>query len=540
MKWLDSEIREGMLKLVIVLAAFSLFTLQPTVALADLEDVEKATQTARTNYVDRFGAFTQDKNFLGKPSDPSGKEIPAGGAKSRLDSDDGNPFRSDLTYHDFAYDVKDEVFDKEQEELRKAGKGGGKTRTLFAGVSPHGAISGAGGSSELERAVYQEHEKFYKEDTADDKKKREEEKGIKLVSIFKIETKEVSKQDAQGGAGAIPTPKPPPGAIPTPAAAATSANNPKDAFDRIERWEMRPEAEKKIAEVGSKSFDTLERAARDNDKKNDPTVMGNILMYYGAASEAVDAMWRSTVANLGQARAFNAVRDQGAGNIQLSEDVTDCDAWSQKITAKLAKQDPKVAQARQESIKKMVGQCKQLGAQSFSKINPHFEFDKNSKEEALKELGPEKEEARERDWRVSLQTWAKAGVAANEVTSNWQKNYTQKDLKAKVVTEYDKDGKPAKTEDLTVNEQLDLYNQDLKSASKSYEDIRERMGKLNSDPKKILEYQKQKGKEYLGNVVKVSKDALVEDVETTKKDPTVPVDNYQQLLIKPKSGQGSK
>lgn len=541
MKWLDGETREGMLKLVIVLAAFSLFTLSPVEAMAEgLEDVERATQTARTNFVKRFSDFTQDKNFLGRSQDPEGKEVPGTGAKTRFNIDDDNPFRSDLTYHDFAYDVRDEAFEKAQEQNKdpKAKK----QRTLFAGISPHGSISGAGGSSLLERTVYAEHEKFSKEETDEEKKKREEEQGIKNVSIFRVETKDIKKNEdgnANGGnAGAAGVPKPGQPGNGGQQAAKNDTN--KEKPEKVERWEMRPEVIQKVAEVGTNSVDSLTKAARDPDKTNDPTVMGNVLFYYRAASDAVDSMWRSTVANLGQSRGFNGIRDKGVGqSIQMSEEIKDCDNWAQKVTAKIAKQDPEAAKNRQESIQKMVAQCRQMNQTNYRRINPRFERpdkaakgDKGGDEEQLVDKGPDKEEARERDWRVSLSTWAKAGTTANDVTSNWQ--YTQKDTKAKVVTSFDKNGNVAGTEDLTVAEQLERYNQQLRDASKSYEEVQKRMGRTNSDPKKILSFQKQVGKEYLGDVMKVGQGAMMEDVEAANTKKVEQEESYQQLLAKPK------
>jgi hypothetical protein len=95
----------------------------------------------------------------------------------------------------------------------------------------------------------------------------------------------------------------------------------------------------------------------------------------------------------------------------------------------------------------------------------------------------------------------KAGIRLNEVQTNW--NYTDKDEKAKVVTSYTEDGRPNQTQDLRVDEQIDLYNKGLQEAAESYEKIKKNLPTLNTNPKDILANQIQMKSKRIDQIMEI-------------------------------------
>ena len=264
-----------------------------------------AEKAARDSLVDHFVRFTQSKNVMGLPQDPNGKTQKAG-SKTRFNVDDGLSFKSDLTYHDFSFNTT---------ETEKNDKGQEVSKRLFAFVSPHGKISGAGGSSILERTAFALDQKFDKEDRDEKNQKKIEEaekQGVSFRSIFKIETQEIvddknGGQDAKngnkagGGAGAG-------GAAQGAKNAADEAKNAKAEKIKVERIFMRDEAKPEIEKVGEDSFEDIRANARDKGFEGDDKTLPNGVLLRFAAGAATQALWNSTLANLSQRRATKGLR----------------------------------------------------------------------------------------------------------------------------------------------------------------------------------------------------------------------------------------
>ncbi len=156
-------------------------------------DAEKAEELARKSFAEKYLEFTGDKNVMGKATSVDGK-VQLSGAKTRFNSDDGVSYKSDLTYHDFAFTTPDEA-NSSQNKGNQDPQAKKSERDLQPFVSGHGGISEGGGSSILERTMYQEFDKFKKQEKQegenDSKRKEEEEKGIKYRGVYKITTKEI-------------------------------------------------------------------------------------------------------------------------------------------------------------------------------------------------------------------------------------------------------------------------------------------------------------------------------------------------------------
>ena len=168
----------------LILGALSL---KVPIALGDLMDAEKAEELARKTFTERYLEFTGDKNVMGKAQSVDGK-VQLSGNKSRFNGDDGVSFKSDLTYHDLAYTSDDEANNNPQGAKDKQKS----ARRLQPFVSPHGGLSESGGSSILERTMYQEFDKYSKQEEKEKPdSKKEEQTGIKYRGVYKITTKEI-------------------------------------------------------------------------------------------------------------------------------------------------------------------------------------------------------------------------------------------------------------------------------------------------------------------------------------------------------------
>ncbi len=445
-------------------------------AQAEAVDVDAAEAKARGEFMDHFAKFTEDKNIVGKPLKADGTRAP-GQKKTKFDQDDGLPYQSDLTYHDLAFNTteteKANSNDKNQNE---------KTSKLFAFVSPHGGISAAGGSSQLERAAYSLSKKFTKQEEENKGKKEDEQTGTKYKSVFKITTQEViddGKGNLQQDAGNNPN-------------AAKQAGNAKGdnkkETDKVERFELREEARPDIEKVGEDSFETVRKSARDKGNENDETTLANGVLLRYAAGEATQAMWNSTLANLIQRRVNRGVQAKNFPSTpQLSEGVPNCAAWSQAALGEVAKiKDPKDRKALQDEAKRMTDQCQQLAAVPYNEINPRFEAGKDGKEE-LKTGDLKKEDGFIRDSRVQLETLKSAGKEATSVPSNWK--YSGADLKAKVTIDFDDEAKAQAPKDMSVKEQLESYNNQLREAAKGYDEVKTRLPDLKVNSEDVLKYQ---------------------------------------------------
>lgn len=436
----------------------------PLEALAETASAEKAEETARNSFLQHFTTFAQTKNVIGKPKDATGKVKP-GGKKKDFNRDDGAPFQSDLTYHDLSFNT----IETEQDPNDKDGKNS-KTSRLFAFVSSHGAISGAAGSSELERKAYQLHKQFTKQDSEENFKKDDEEKGIKFRSIFKISTQEVIKADDQGGNNK------------------DKDGKSKQEADKVERFEMRDEARVAIEKVGEDSFEDVRKAAKTEEGQKDGTTLANGVLLRYAAAEATQSLWNSTLANLIQRRVNRGIK---AGKFpdtpQLSEKTPTCGAWANTANGVLGQlKDPGRRKELQEEVTRMQQQCQQLAGIKYDAIDPRFETNKDGKDE-LKINGPEKEDGLIRDMRVQLGVLEKAGVSASSIKSNWR--YDRKDDQTKQTINFDANGQPLGESTMTVAEQLESYNKQLRAAAEGVEDVQKRMPGLKMDTAAILDFQ---------------------------------------------------
>jgi len=138
--------------------------------MADLQDAENAEEKARKIFADRYLEFTGDKNVMGKAKDVSGK-VQLTGNKTKFDNDDGVSYRSDLTYHDLAFASPDETAGKKNANSKDPKAQAQAVRDLLPFVSPHGGLSEAGGSSNLERTMYSKFDELSKKDQ-DEKEER--------------------------------------------------------------------------------------------------------------------------------------------------------------------------------------------------------------------------------------------------------------------------------------------------------------------------------------------------------------------------------
>lgn len=465
----------------LLLIGGTVLTFAPS-AQAKLEDVEKAQELSRNNYVERFSEFTQDKNFLGRAQNPSGQSI-QGKRKTRFNADDQFPFQSDLTYHDFSYEVEDETFKQANQNNNGPGP---KTRTLYASVSGHGAISASGGSSRLEREAYQEHDKYKKEETKKEKEDADKKEGVQYRGVFKVETQEVFK-DGQPKKGDDKTP------------------------DKVERWSWREESNPKIQQVGTESFQTLEKAAKEQVTEGE-NGMGTLEFYYKAANTALKSLWNSTLANLKQRQMYKGIEAETGSNPQISEEYANCDSWEQ---AEIAKLDPKLSQQERErrtkDIGKMKGQCGQMAKTDYRMINPKFKKDPNDPNAPgqLEAEGPEKEDARARDWRVALEVYGSVGKKAEDVQSNWK--YQDKDNRNSVTTKFDENGQPAGTEQLTMDDSVNKYNDNLQQSAEAVSEIQKRFPGLQLKAEQITSYQIQKNTKRMDEITDLPAEATMED-----------------------------
>jgi len=471
---------------------FGLIFLCARPALGESEAIqfnaEEEAQKAKQNYIERFIRFTQDQNVAGRSKDPFGKTV-SGGAKSRFNNDDGNSFESALTYHDVAYSTKDEEAAKQNPNDPKS-----QNRTLPAFVSSHGGVSKEGGSSELERAVYEKHVEYSKKDEDPEiQKQRDKEQGIRYFSIFKQETRELE-----------PNPENP--------------DQPKS----VRRVTLNPEVSESIAQVGKDSFQTVERSAKDPGFENDPKTMGNLTFYREAAARGTKALWDSTLANLSQRRIFR----NGEGS--LSESAASCDAWAAGESQEIQKRfqdDPQALQSAQEGLQKRVQKCKTMESVRWSAIDPEIE-DNNGQAE-IKEKGTNFEDAYSRDLRNQMEVMNRVGISPDQLQSNWK--YSEEEFKNEVVSEIDDSGE-IKTETMNNSEQLNAYNQSLEKAIGKFKELKEAApdSRINFDEESVRAYQIQSGEKNILEINKVPNQMMEEMGASSAALPGA--DSYTELL----------
>jgi len=417
----------------------------PTVH-ADLMDAEKAEEIAKKAFAEKYLDFTGDKNVMGKITSVDGK-VKLTGNKTRFNGDDGVSYKSDLTYHDFSFTTDDQANNQQQGNQAK------KTpRSLQPFVSEHGGISEGGGSSILERTVYQEFDKFSKQEENDDAKKRKEEEktGIKYRGIFKITTKEIfedpkAKANNQGNSQN------------------PNSKNDKEK-DKVERLELREETAKAVKKIGDDSAETIFQAARDKENRDDPNALPNELLLYDAAAKATNSMWNAGMANLYQRRIFKGLNDSSFFDPpKLSEESPDCSTWEKQQQEKLAKLNQQERQDRQKEFELMKKGCEQMSKMPFNAVDPRYEAQPdNPKVEVLKERGPEKEDPFARDLRVRLELMSQAGKDISEIQTNWK--YEDQDQRVELKNNNE-------TVNQTLAEQLESYNKQLEDAKAAYEEV---------------------------------------------------------------------
>lgn len=479
---------------------FAVFV-ENTASYAEMVDVDKAEQEAREKYRQRFEVFLQDRNVFGKAKLPDGKKLDSGSSKSRLNKDDKNLFQSDLTYHDYSFDTDEDTKEKDS-------SGDSETRRLYAFISEHGKVSSAGGSSELERTVYKFHEKYSKEEK--DKKKQGAQEGKDFRSVFEVTTEKAKPKKKPQGQNNSNKPQ--------------QDQGPPD----VARWKLREDVKKEVEEVGERSYETLARAAKDEDAKSDPDAAPNLGFLYEGANRALRGWWNSSVANLGQSRAYQGVPvGSDVNEVQLQETLAKCEDWADRMLQDAAKNGADMQKVTEE-VERMKNQCLEMTKVNYDQIGPRFKKD-DSGEEKLSQSDAENEDSRERDLRAQVTVLDKAGIDLNQIETNW--NYKQKDGTAPVTLSYDENSQPQKEVDLTVADQLDLYNKELNEAADDYDKVRDSLPPGIPLPSRqdILKYQIAPGTRNVMDITKLPTGNVEElGVSERKQDP-IPKD-YEGLV----------
>lgn len=421
--------------------------LSPLAATARIEDVIDAERKRIDAMNKRFGEFTSDKNVFGLASLFNGTPI-SSPQKQRMDADGGNmkTFQGDMTYHINAYDVERETDEKVDPNDPNSPN---KVETLYGWVSEHGAIKGeGGGSSELERKAYGEHEKYTQ--GPEDPKNKNAPEGITYVSMFKRTTLKAAKAGQGRGNN--------------------NNNNDENEEEAIERWEVREESLEPIASVGDLAFNTVEEVARSPEKRNDRTTVGNGLWFLEAGQRALKTIEAAAKSALAQRRINRGIR---AGSlperVQLKEERATCQQWAQEARGAVAnEQDPQKRQEMEQEVQRMAQQCEEMSRVAFDAAQPRFEQDEEGKNETLKIKGIKGEDSRERDLRVQIQVLRRFGISPNEVPSEWQ--YNENDGKGKVTLAFDENGRPTEQRMMSPAEQLEIWNREKMLAKQAAEE----------------------------------------------------------------------
>ncbi len=423
---------------------------------ADLADVEEAQRRAKQNFINQFLEVTKEKNVMGKSKTPDGKIVQSR-YKTGFDKDGGGfmLFQSDLTYHDWAYIASDPNVDGSKKD---------ESPILHWWVSSHGGINEAGGSSYLERLVYNYHKKYSKEDKKQAKELNNK-TGVKYRSVFKITTREILDKNKKN----------------------------EDEPRKVERAELRPEVKVAIEKAGEESAEGIFKVARDKESVDDPNSLPNSVFLRYAAGTATQAWWNSTLANLAQRRANidvpslflpGAKGGVSEGRPRLNEGVPTCEEWEETLLSELPNlvKKPEEQKEIREEIQKRAKMCKTMVSLPYNKVAPRYvpsdekqDPSKGIKYE-LKEEGIKKEDAFERDLRLQLEVLAKAGVKVTSMKSNW--TYGPKDDVSKL-TDYDENGRANGERYVTVEEQLNSYNNQLKEAWEGIKEVKTRIPKLD-------------------------------------------------------------
>jgi hypothetical protein len=482
-----------------------------------LNDAEAEAAKARKNYTERFIKFTQDKNVMGKAKNPQGKVV-QGGQKTKFNADDGLSYQSDLTYHDFSYNTPDSEAQKANPNDPNA-----QSRTLYGFISSHGGIAEGGGSSLLERVAYEKHTEYSKKDEdPKEREKRDQEKGIKYRSIFKVETREVFKKPDTSSQGNS-----------SQSSQQAANNKPKQEPDKVERTELRPDVKQAFEEVGETASKTVERAAKDPGSEDDPNKMGNLSFYYEAASRASRALWDSTLSNLSQRRVNRAVEKKNYGKLgdlapTLSESTPTCESWAQSVTEEIGKlQDAKEKQSYQEQLSEQVQQCQQMVQVKWSAVDPRFENPESQQKQQkqIKEQGTDREDDKARDLRNQLQVMDKVGISSDELQTNWK--YGDEEFQNEVV-EGDGEGNSSVSQ-MSNSDQLNAYNQAIDSALESLKETKQLLPDYQVNEQAIQTKKIEIGKTNLLEINKLP-EHMQEGTGSPQNNPPAAAQTYQELV----------
>jgi len=463
-----------------------LFAETPQKSGAVQYNAEQESAKAKKNYVERFIKFTQDQNVSGKAKDPNGKVV-QGGQKTQFNRDDGNSFQSALTYHDAAYSTKDEQAQQQNPKDPNA-----QTRQLPAFVSSHGGISAGGGSSQLERVVYEQHTQYSKQDEdPEQQKKRDKQQGIRYFSVFKEETKQVQ----------------------------IDPKDPKKQQD-VKRVSLRPDVKEAVEQVGLEAFKTVESSAKDADAQNDPKAMGNLTFYREAVARASKALWDATLSNLSQRRIFR----NGEGS--LAESAASCEAWAQGESQQLEKiKDPQEKQAQLDALKEKVQKCNQMAQVSWSAVEPKIENDPKGKGTQIKENGPNFEDRYARDLRNQLEAMDKVGISPDQLKTNWK--YDDEEFQNEIVTGVDGSGQ-INTAPMSNADQIEEYNAALDESLQSLKAFKAGVPGLQIDEAAIQAKKIEVGQQNILQINKVP-DQMMEELGG-KSTAAPAAKNYSELL----------
>lgn len=491
-----------------LLALISLFT--TVQSFARLEDVIEAERKRVQEMNKRFGEVTSDKNVMGEAMTFLGQKI-SSPQKQRYDSDGGKmlTFQGDLTHHKKPYDTERETEEKEDPNDPKSPN---KVERLYGWVSEHGAIKDEnGGSSELERKGYAEHEKYTK--GPEDQKAKNAPEGVDYISMFKRTTLKAAKAAANGGGNKG-------------GGKNDDKNNEEDA---IERWEIREESLEPIAKVGDTAFTTVDEVARSSENRNDKTTMGNGVFFLEVGSRALKALEAATKAAIGQRRANQGIEPKGGVNrVQMNEDAPTCQAWAAQAQAKLGEeQDEKRREEMQQEIQRMTQQCDEMSKVAFDAAQPKYEPTEDGKSEKLEIKGIKGEDGRLRDLRIQAKLLKNFGLSPNEVPSEWQ--YNENDGKGKITLSYDGNGRPAEQKMMSPQEQLEIWNQEKLRAKQAAQEANQLLPEGSKVDTSKLDQLAQKGQKAAWEITKIP-EQVYDEFGAKQAQPMPQFNEYGELV----------
>ncbi len=539
-------LRQGVYILMAALFALewstSKYPLSAVVRASSVNDIDSYEQKQRQNFIDHFIRIARDKNVMGSAQSPDGKVIEDPN-KSRLNKDNKNNFRSDLTYH--AAPVSVEI--PQNPTPSNGGNKGNAANpsqpnfdTIQAFISTHGKEQAALSSSQLERTAWEVNkakEEAQKKAKATGSKAALNSQEPEKVGMFQIETRQAKNSQGTGGAGNAG------------GGSGTGVQTTPRASDiPVERWTMVGDARKKMEEVGTQSFEqTIVKSARDQGAQNDATKMGTLPLYYNVAQRALRSMWNASLAYLAERRANKNIDPFVAGASSqaiaptLTEATPTCQAWQQQMEQQLAQAknaSPEEIDQLRKEIKRSQQDCSAMVKAKYSTINPQIRAQSQAPggssgptgtgqgSGSLKSEGPQYEDGRERDLRVQLAVLQKAGIDPNNVPSNWK--YSRGDASAPVSLSVDSQGQPSNPVNLSVAEQLQYYNRDLKEVPKSYQEVQKRFSNLSAPPD-LSQYEIRPGQKAVTEITKIP-DAVYRDEMGMAPPPNQPLpETYDEL-----------